>query len=108
MSLIKVIANRLEDNSIQGGYMRCESCNECKPVGSIEKNLTSGWPECDYCGSSMKWITGNQTYGYKMKPHPDCGDNFFIESPEGGLCFVGTGRDAAGYLNQIVQELDAA
>lgn len=108
MSIIKAIAIRLNDNAIQGGYMHCQPCNECKPVGDIEKNITSGWPDCDYCGRSMKWITGNQTHGYKMKPHPDGGDKFFIETPKGGLCFVGNGRDAAGYLNKIVQELDAA
>lgn len=44
-----------------GGYLRCETCGHCAPLGSrsaIAGSLRSGWPHC--CNLTMRWWTQSQ------------------------------------------------
>lgn len=100
MKLFESIADRL--SPLQGGYMLCKKCDDVAPVGDIAENLASGWPTCPKCQGSMEWVTANQTFGYKVKPYESI---FFVESPEGGTCFVGEEYACCLKLHTIVKEL---
>jgi hypothetical protein len=42
-----------------GGYLRCETCRRCEPLGNPGRRVTGeGWPKC--CGYTMRWWTQRQ------------------------------------------------
>lgn len=41
-----------------GGYLRCETCQRCQPLGDASEHYAKGWPRC--CGYTMRWWTQRQ------------------------------------------------
>jgi hypothetical protein len=55
-------------NDLQGfgGFLRCETCGDARPLGDVGAKLTNGWPK--HCGYTMRWWTQRQIDAGEVPP----------------------------------------